>query len=240
MIGKTNGKRAAGEVSEMKYYIAATYPPESTCICTDGANTFTAEDTSGLYVFPIPYAGDWTVSSTDGFSSASEVITVSNVFNCALDYGQIWNPFDSIDLWATGNVVTTFESPGRVSTTGTSTITENGHLRATMYESGWPTYSMFLTNGVKLKRYNSVNIEYDSTKKQWQFVFGIWSSRLDGASTRLTSTDLVMSADGGTKIGTVSFDVSSITDDRLYYIGFYMETGAAARTTVDIWRIQLI
>lgn len=239
MIGKTNGKRAATPVSEMKYYIAATYPSESTCACTDGVNTFTAEDTSGLYVFPIPYAGDWTVSSTDGFSSASEIVTVSNVFNCTLDYGKIWNPFDSIDLWNKGNLVTTYESPGRVSTTGTSTITENGFLRATMYESGWPCYSMFL-NGVKLKNYNSVNIEYDSTKKQWDFVLGIWSSRPDDASRKLASTDLVASADGGAKIDTVSFDVSSITDDRLYYIGFYMETGAIAQTTVDIWRVQLI
>lgn len=78
MIGKTN-------VGGMKIYafIVVNYPAGSVCTCSKGSRTMTATDTSGVYVFPIPEAGSWTVSVSSTAHPAPVTRTVS-----ITSYGQ--------------------------------------------------------------------------------------------------------------------------------------------------------
>ena len=57
--------------------ISVTYPEGSVCTCSDGVKTLTAKNTSGLYLFSIPYAGTWTVTATDGTDTASQTVEIT-------------------------------------------------------------------------------------------------------------------------------------------------------------------
>ena len=57
--------------------IGVTYPAGSVCTCTKGTKSYKAKNTSGLALFAVPEAGDWTVSCTDGTQTASTTATVS-------------------------------------------------------------------------------------------------------------------------------------------------------------------
>lgn len=58
-------------------YITASYPQGSTCTCSKGGTTLTADDTSGVFMFAVPEGGTWTVSCTDGTDTASNSVVVS-------------------------------------------------------------------------------------------------------------------------------------------------------------------
>ncbi len=58
-------------------YITVTYPQGSTCTCSKGGTTLTADDTSGVFMFAVPEGGTWTVSCTDGTDTASKSVVVS-------------------------------------------------------------------------------------------------------------------------------------------------------------------
>lgn len=57
--------------------IVVEYPAGSTCTCSDGVTTLTAEDTSGTAVFAIPSNGLWAVTATDGSNTQSRTVTIS-------------------------------------------------------------------------------------------------------------------------------------------------------------------
>lgn len=57
--------------------IRAEYTPGAVCSCSDGVCSFTAEDTSGVWIFPIPYAADWTVTAVSGSKSKSETVSIT-------------------------------------------------------------------------------------------------------------------------------------------------------------------
>lgn len=74
MIGRTN---AGGTGGSSFAFIVATYPSGSTCTCSDGTRTLRAKDTVGAFVFNIPYAATWTVSSTNGTDTDSAKVTIT-------------------------------------------------------------------------------------------------------------------------------------------------------------------
>lgn len=75
MIGRTNtGGGGCGAYA----FIIAAYPEGSTCTAFNGSKTLRAKDTSGSYVFKIPYAGTWTVSCTDGSQTASATVSITS------------------------------------------------------------------------------------------------------------------------------------------------------------------
>lgn len=89
MIGGTNVGGGGGDsVSKINSYIAVTYPAGSACTCSNGTKTLRAKNTSGVVVFSIPSAGDWTVNSTNGTLSRSHTITVAagNIYNLNIVY----------------------------------------------------------------------------------------------------------------------------------------------------------
>ena len=61
--------------------ISITYPAGSICTCSDGSTTFTAPDTGGSWVCVVPNAGTWTVKATNGTSTATDTVTIT-------EYGQ--------------------------------------------------------------------------------------------------------------------------------------------------------
>lgn len=71
MTGGTN----AGGGGRLTAIVAVTYPEGSVCTVTNGTKTYKAKDTSGKALFSVE-AGDWTVSCTDGESTASKSVTV--------------------------------------------------------------------------------------------------------------------------------------------------------------------
>lgn len=62
--------------------IGVEYPSGSKCSCTDGAGILSAGSDSGKWVFPIPRAGDWTVSCSEGEKSRSRTVTISERGQC--------------------------------------------------------------------------------------------------------------------------------------------------------------
>ena len=57
--------------------INITYPAGSTCTCSDGTTTLSAPDTSGTWACIVPNAGAWTVSSTNGTESDSQIVSIT-------------------------------------------------------------------------------------------------------------------------------------------------------------------
>lgn len=68
-----------GDVKVAAVYavISVTYPSGSTCTCTNGSKTLTAEDTSGKAMFVIPSAGTWTVKAVSGSKSKSKAVSIT-------------------------------------------------------------------------------------------------------------------------------------------------------------------
>lgn len=69
---------SGGGTGKLFAAIGVTYPAGSTCTCTNGTKTFTAKNTTGQWVFAIPEAGTWTVTSTDGTSSKSQSVSITS------------------------------------------------------------------------------------------------------------------------------------------------------------------
>lgn len=97
MVGRTNvGGGNGGIVVAAWAYIGVTYPVGSVCTATNGTLTFTAEDTSGSYVFQIPQPSStpetWTVSCTDGTRNKSATVSISYQYQVevvTLVYGRL-------------------------------------------------------------------------------------------------------------------------------------------------------
>ena len=67
-----------GSITSKVYaVIGVTYPSGSTCTCTNGSKTLTANDTTGKALFVIPAAGTWTVKAVKGSQSACKAVSIT-------------------------------------------------------------------------------------------------------------------------------------------------------------------
>lgn len=66
-----------GSGGDVYAFIVTTYPAGSVCTASNGSTTLTAGDTSGSWVFKLPAAGTWTVTSTDGTDTATATVVIS-------------------------------------------------------------------------------------------------------------------------------------------------------------------
>lgn len=247
MIGSTNaGSAGNGGGIQAVAFIGVTYPEGSFCTCTNGAVTLIAENASGFWRFSIPSIGEWTIMATDNNgeeSTETVIVEDGGVYLVELSYGILWVPYGDLNLWGTGRIRHTSESPARVSTSGTSYLTDLGYMRSVMNEGGWPTYSRYLINGVNLKKWNKVIFMIDP-HIAWYNTYCIWNRDIYGTGVTFTSDGLVASADVDSYVvendlKKITIDVSSIVDDKLYFIGFLLRTGAQANTYVDIAKVYL-
>lgn len=103
MVGRTN-VGGGGTVTAAWAYIGVTYPAGSVCTATNGTLTFTAEDTSGLYVFQIPQPlstpEEWTISCTNGTRNKSATVEISARYQCAnvlLTYSRLPEGYQEVE-----------------------------------------------------------------------------------------------------------------------------------------------
>lgn len=239
MIGKTNGKRAAGAVSGEKYYIATTYPPGSTCTCTNGIYTFNAEDTSGVYVYTVPSTGNWTVSSTDGSNTKSKVVTITNLYPVTIEYYFDWNA-EGTSGWSIGNKCENTSS--YILATVTMEETQEGYMRARSGKSnGWPQGTVYLSDPIDFTAFSTLTIAYIyDTPARYETNFSIWSQEPnDGtpmAENRVLYQQFKPTA-GGTYEREEVIDVSNATG--YCYFGLDIETSGGAYTTVTVKSIHI-
>lgn len=89
MIGITNVGGAGGQSAFA--YIGVTYPAGATVTCSNGTRTLTTRDTSGLYVFPVPNAGTWTVSGTNGVETFTQAVSITNKWQDVIVDVKFWD-----------------------------------------------------------------------------------------------------------------------------------------------------
>ena len=150
MIGRTN-------IGGMKIYafIVVNYPAGSVCTCSKGSRTMKAKDTSGVYVFPIPSAGSWTVSAsstahptpvtkTVSITSYGQSVGVTLAYTkYLLDYADQktsntggWVKSSDTKLWGESNVsAATMNSNGMVFPSATSIMTTNWPIDVSIFTS---------------------------------------------------------------------------------------------------------
>lgn len=223
--------------------INITYPAGSTCTCSDGTTTISAQDTSGTWTCIVPNAGTWTVAATDGVENTSESVSITTD-------GQIVAIELSYLLWLyksgnTYNAVTGGWSVSKHPSTGGSfdgvlTLNADSMLLSTEVWGGSVVYAnAFTNNSIDLTGVNTLkfkitgigNTAYsDKEGNTHKFRFS-----LVVANERPTKQNPTFAAD--MKIlatGEYSVDVSAVTAG---YVGIWITTGGYIKTTLTISEI---
>lgn len=241
MIGRTNvGGGGSGNAFA---YIGVTYPAGATLTCTDGTRTLRAKDTTGLYVFPVPYAGTWTVTATDGTNTDSERVSITRLWQDAVvslvffdgtifDHGNLYSAVTG--GWIVNNdaVINPSYSPG-----GWASIPSEEYPAEYM-EIGLTTSRSYNTvqpvNKIDLTGLQSVTISFTGTLSDGSTPYVAFtiannnSGRLDAVSGGVCPTNYP------------TYDVSSISFNGSYYILIYIDNGSTARqNTVQITKVKL-
>lgn len=88
LLGKSNiGGGAGGKAFAA---ISVTYPAGSVCTCSSGSKTLKAKDTSGRFLFTVPFGGEWTVKAENGatgeYTDTTVSVSANNVYSVQLVY----------------------------------------------------------------------------------------------------------------------------------------------------------
>ena len=192
--------RRGGGISKAYAVIGVTYPAGSTCTCTDGAKTLTLKNTSGQGLFLIPYAGTWTVTTTDGTNTKSEsveITTEGQIISITLSYGLFL--FDGGDkTGVTGGWTYKITNSGYA---GSFAREDNLTVDTTLY---WLPGRTWNTEGTDQKNRNG----YAHTKNKIDVTnYSAITAVSNYAKGHLT----VGNASIALKVGTVSLDISALT-----------------------------
>ena len=71
-----NGETISGTLA-LFAVISVTYPAGSVCTCTKGTKSYKAKNTSGLALFAVPEVGEWTITCSDGISTATKTVSIT-------------------------------------------------------------------------------------------------------------------------------------------------------------------
>lgn len=115
MIGRTN----VGGGGNTFAFIVVTYPVGSVCTCSDGVRTIRAKDTTGSFVFNIPYAARWTVECHNDATEESDEVDVE-----ISTKGQVENVILNYDIIIAKNDFLSFISLARIFSGASGTATE--------------------------------------------------------------------------------------------------------------------
>ena len=150
--------RRGGGGMKLFAVISVTYPVGSVCTCTKGTKSYKAKNTSGLALFAVPEAGDWTVSCTDGDKTKSASVSITTE-------GQAENVTLTYELYLLQNGVkktefttnvyagtVTFESSAVKMERNTTNLCTSSKIDVSAYSSLKFTYSggYSLTFGVRI------------------------------------------------------------------------------------------
>lgn len=218
MIGITNVGGGGG----MAYaYIGVIYTPGETVTCTDGNRTYRAKDTSGLYVFPVPYAATWVVTSTDGESVNSESVVITNLWqdeivDLSFDGTVFNNGKQYVNVtggWAYNPNVYIGSPEDNIDT---STI--DNHIRIASTARGKTCY-VTTGNAIDITGATSLTISYIPSSSGYGRMYLLRSN-----TGYITSPVIIDFAPVGSQAGdyTYTFSQSSgVFDNPFYYFAFY-------------------
>ena len=206
--------------------IAVTYPSGSTLTCTDGTTTLKATTTTGSYTFVVPNAGTWTVTATDGSSTASSSVSITTSGqseSVTLSYwdGYLFNYGDTYDDITGGynNVGTYLTSASDGSTGNPLTITE-------LNSGGWKLKNskgngcgiVYTKNKIDLTDFTTLHFHgrlFDALGYS-RTGLGIWSSVADA----MTTNRVAYLGGNAAAVGERTLDVTSLNGE--YYIGVWV------------------
>ena len=244
MLGKTN-------VGGVKLYaaIGVVYPEGTRCSCSNGLREFSAENTSGQWVFAVPEPGSWTLTATDPTGTEapiSETVDISSEgqsVNVELSYGLIlFNRSDERSAttggWqAVGGYAGTQGWPGRA-----PTVTKN----TDSYKLSFPANagSIFsTTNEIDLSDYKTLKalLQHDAavnlTVDQYMFgVFDIDTLGMNGMQNAIAKLAIKDAPIG--QIVELSIDVTTVLG--AYNIGFahYAGTVDVIDKLLKVWAVK--
>lgn len=183
--------------------ISVKYKVGAVCTCSDGVITLTAPDTTGEYVFPIPYAGNWTV-----FADISATVTITTQYQ-----------FETIDLTevveVSRSVLTLAQFRGSsymtyVNNQGSASITEEGDDYFRLYTGNTSSYREWVRKvGVDVTNFSQMRVVGNRSG-------GNTAVGLSTSSTSVANTAGVISIASTTDVDLTS-DISGITGTRYIY-----------------------
>lgn len=117
------------DLSSFNARIEVSYPTGSTCICTDGDLTLTADNQDGSFIFNIPRAGTWNVVAYTAVSSASSSVDIQvNGQYVNLDLSFVYTSLDE-NTWETISAISSYgEASSYWSIGDTKSIVLNGSM----------------------------------------------------------------------------------------------------------------
>lgn len=215
--------------------IGVTYPAGSTCTCTSGETTLTAEDTSGNAMFIIPEAGMWTVKAVSGNQSVGKAISIT----AAGQVEAITLIFETVLFDGADNTAVTggWKQVQYISEYGGVEITNTINVWGSTIYGGAPAayQNLCITKRkIDLSKVNILIARTTLTKQcaalfvtNSQEIHGWWDGTLTSADcpayTLVTASDLTEN---------VTVDLSNVTGS--YYVGLLCD-GAGQIVTPRIW-----
>ena len=202
--------------------ISITYPAGFSCTCSDGATEFSAPDTSGTWACTVPNAGTWTVASTSGTDSDSEIVSITadgQSVSVELSYAKyLFKPNDACeDVTGGWSVDTQSESV----TYGDELV-----IKSVNYYNSNRTEEVHTNNQIDMTAYRTLQATCKAS---------------GGSATKLivlSGSSDVASGEIGATLGTVTVDVSALSG--LYNIGFSGRHSAYAAITYTATEIKLM
>lgn len=220
MVGITN----SSGIGKIYAVIGVTYPPGSTCTCTNGAKTLTAKDTTGRALFVIPYAGTWTVKAVSGNKSKSKAVSITAE-------GQVETVELAYELYI-------FKS-GSGLTAGYSVAGSGGNVSKNSISwsgnSDGGGISMYIKPAVSLNNYTKLCFDFEcSYNYGGNFGMGFGVGKDAAASTTIDWTQWTAKVTNGANPiarNTAQCDISKLTDSEyIKVVGSY-----SAGKIYNIW-----
>lgn len=210
--------------------IGVTYPAGSTCTCTNGETTLTAEDTSGKAMFIIPEAGTWTVKAVSGNKSVSKAVSITVA-------GQVETVTLIYELILFDNGIINgikWDANSRSGDAGDSTSSVSNKISLIAY-GYWDGnyYSADATRGTSdsfdLSKYSTLKVQVSAVSSfgQRRVYIGTASLKHDVATIDVSNT------------GIVACDISAISNQ--CFVSFYVSTrgqnevGTASLDVTKVW-----
>lgn len=226
MVGKTN----VGSSGKLFAVIAVTYPEGSICTCSDGTKTMKAKDTSGKALFNVA-VGEWTVTATDGSSTASHAISIKadgQIESVALSYETYY--YNKGDKCTSVTGGWSKNGSGGSLTFNTASMT----LMANNWHSPIDASTMNKVSLVNIKTlYFSVKSATSYSTQGYPRIGVATTSNPDSSEPSQWVASKTLSASSA--FATVSIDVRSLTGS--YYIVFGGYQGDAGPATIEIQAI---
>ena len=240
--------RRGGGMREPYAVIYAHYPSGAVCSCTDGSTTLTApagadED----WVFLLPNAGTWTVSSVVGGITNTKTVTISGQYQCEyVNLGRIYLLRDGVNV-SGSNLITAWyinNEGGYVNyTPGTGIVFtvlkgKNAHASSVQFQDmvdfgATPKFTKLCAFYRDVTGawggYNSRQVGIADVLMSGHQA-GIWTNTTQVSSTFFSNKACNVGGTGSTSV-TLQLDVSAITGQ--HYIGVL--TTELDSICTDIW-----